>query len=66
MYGTYQKVMLGIIEDHIDRFILQNDFLEGNDIFMVYFSVELSTACRIRSCREQSTVELTAISRIAL
>lgn len=58
--------MLGIIEDHIDRFILQNDFLEGNNIFMGYFSVELSTGCRIHSCREQSTGELTAISRIAL
>lgn len=56
--------MLGIIENHIDRFILQNDFLEGNDIFMRYFSVELPTVCR--TGHEQCTVELTAISRMAL
>ena len=60
--------MLCVIEDHIDRLVLQNDFLEGDNIFVRYLSVELFTACRIRSrssC-EQSTVELTAISRIAL
>lgn len=60
--------MLSIIEDHIDRFILQNDFLEGNDVFMRYFPVELSTAwsSHTYNYREQSTMELTAISRIAL
>ena len=47
IYETYQKIMFSIIENHIDRFILQNDFLEGNDIFVRYLSVELSMACRI-------------------
>ena len=35
--------MFGVIENHIDRFILlQSDSPEGGDIFMEYFSVELS------------------------
>lgn len=41
MNGTDQEIMLSVVKDHVYGLIFQNDFLEGHNIIMVYFSVEL-------------------------
>jgi hypothetical protein len=39
--GTHEKIMFCVFENHIDRFVLQNNFLEGHYILVRYFSVQL-------------------------
>jgi len=39
--ATDQKVVIGILEDHVNRLVLEDDFSECNDVLMLYLAVEL-------------------------
>jgi hypothetical protein len=38
---SYQKVVLRVLEDHVDSLVLQNDLTQSDDVFMKQLSVEL-------------------------
>ena len=38
---AYKKVVLSIFKNHVDGLVLQNHFLESNDILMIYFFIQL-------------------------
>lgn len=38
---SYQEIMFGVFENHVNGFIFKNYFFESNYIFMRNFSVEL-------------------------
>jgi len=38
---TYQKIMLCIFEDHVYGFVFQDDFLEGDNILVADFPIQL-------------------------
>ena len=65
MVDELQEVVLSVVEDHVDRLVLQYDFLESHDILMRYFPVQLGYSSQLREPRNTEH-PLTAISRIAL
>lgn len=39
---THEEVVFGVLEDHVDRLFLEDDFLHGNHVLVVNLSVQLS------------------------
>ena len=39
--GSYQEIVLSILENHVDRLVFQNDFLERNNVLVGDLSVQL-------------------------
>ncbi len=63
MHHTHEEVVLGVLEDHVDGFVLKYDLFQSDYVFVINLSVQLIF--------HQSYVQIieivrTAISRIAL
>lgn len=39
---TYEKVVFGILKDHIDGFVFQDDFAQCNQVSMMQLAVKLA------------------------
>lgn len=64
---AHQEIVFRIFKNHIDRFILQYDFLQCRYIFMTYLPIELMNVVRLCATLARHDEDIrTAISRIAL
>lgn len=40
---TYEEIMLGVLEDHVNRFVLENHLLQSDDVLVADLAVELDS-----------------------
>ena len=63
IHSTHEEVVLGVLEDHVDGFVLKYDLFQGDYVFVINLSVQLSFR---QACVQITEIVRTAISRIAL